>query len=78
MINDNYINITYKEKIIISKKFDENDKKIKVLDEKVSVNNTLIDNNFRSILPLKRNYVIQSYRPRMCETISRVIEMLTI
>ena len=29
MINDNYINITYKEKIVISKKFDENDKEIR-------------------------------------------------
>ena len=60
MINDNYINITYKEKIVISKKFDENDKKIKVIDEKVSVNNTLIGNNFTSILPLKSNYVIDN------------------
>ena len=60
MINDNYINIAYKEKIIISKKFDENDKKIKVIDEKVSVNNTLIVNNFTSILLLKTNYVIDN------------------
>ena len=28
MIDDNYINIAYKEKIDIDKKFDENDKKI--------------------------------------------------
>ena len=34
MINDNYINITYKEKIVISKKFDKNDKKLKLLMKK--------------------------------------------
>ena len=55
MIDDNNINITYKVKTDISNKFDENDKKIKVLDEKVSVNNTLIGNNFNSLLPLKSN-----------------------
>ena len=60
MIDDNNINITYKVKTDISNKFDENDKKIKVLDEKVSVNNTLIGNNFTSILPLKSNYVIDN------------------
>ena len=30
------------------------------IDEKVSVNNTLIGNNFTSILPLKSNYVIDN------------------
>ena len=60
MIDDNNINITYKVKTDISNKFDENDKKIKILDEKVSVNNTLIGNNFTSILPLKSNYVIDN------------------
>ena len=60
MIDDNNINIIYKVKTDISNKFDENDKKIKFLDEKVSVNNTLISNNFTSILPLKSNYVIDS------------------
>ena len=35
-------------------------KKIKILGEKVSVNNTLICNNFTSILPLKSNYVIDN------------------
>ena len=35
-------------------------KKIKVLNEKVSVNNTFIGNNFTSILPLKSNYVIDN------------------
>ena len=60
MINDNYINITYKEKIDVDKKFDENDKKIKIIDEKVSVNNTLIGNNFNSLIPLKSNYIINN------------------
>ena len=60
MIDDNNINITYKVKTDISDKFDENDKKIKVLNEKVSINNTLIGNNFTSILPLKSNYVIDN------------------
>ena len=57
MIDDNYINIAYKVKTDISNKFDENDKKIKILDEKVSVNNTLMGNNFNSLLPLKSNYI---------------------
>ena len=60
MIDDNNINITYKVKTDISNKFDENDRKIKVLDEKVSVNNTLIGNNFNSLLPLKSNYIINN------------------
>ena len=60
MINDNYINITYKEKIDLDKKFDKNDKKIKILDEKVSTNYNLIGDNFTSILPLKSNYVIDN------------------
>ena len=60
MIDDNNINMTYKVKTDISNKFNENDKKIKILDEKVSVNNTLIGNNFTSILPLKSNYVIDN------------------
>ena len=60
MIDNNSINIIYKEKTDISNKFDKNDKKIKVLDEKVSANNTLIGNNFNSLLPLKSNYVIDN------------------
>ena len=60
MIDDNNINITCKVKTDISNKFDENDKKIKVLDEKVSVNNNLIGNNFNSLLPLKSNYIINN------------------
>ena len=67
MIDDNSINIIYKEKIAISKKFDENDKKTHVLDsqllelkEKVSDNHYLIGNNFTSILPLKSNYIIDN------------------
>ena len=67
MIDNNSINIIYKEQIPISKKFDENDKKTNVLDsqllelkEKISDNNNLIGNNFASILPLKSNYVIDN------------------
>ena len=60
MINDNYINITHKEKLDVDKKFDENDKRIKIIDEKVSVNNTLIVNNFNSLIPLKSNYIINN------------------
>ena len=52
LINDNKTNI--------SNKFNENDKKIKLLDEKVSVKNTLIGNNFSSLLPLKSNYIINN------------------
>ena len=52
LLNDNKTNI--------SNKFNENDKKIKLLDEKVSVNNTLIGNNFSSLLPLKSNYIINN------------------
>ena len=59
--NNNSINIIYKEKTDISNKFDENDKKIKAIDDKISSNNNLISNNFSSILPLeKANYVIDN------------------
>ena len=60
MIDNNSINIIYKEKTDISDKFDDNDKKIKTIDDKVSSNNNLINNNFTSILPLKSNYVIDN------------------
>ena len=60
MINNNSINIIYKEKTNVSDKFDENDKKIKAIDDKISSNNNLISNNFTSILPLKSNYVIDN------------------
>ena len=60
MIDNNSINIIYKEKTDISDKFDENDKKIKAIDDKISSNNNLISNNFTSILPLKSNYVIDN------------------
>ena len=60
MINNNSINIIYKEKTDISDKFDDNDKKIKAIDDKISSNNNLISNNFTSILPLKSNYVIDN------------------
>ena len=58
--NNNSINIIYKEKTNISNKFDENDKKIKAIDDKILSNNNLISNNFSSILPLKSNYVIDN------------------
>ena len=60
MINNNSINIIYNQKTDISDKFDENDKKIKAIDDKISSNNNLISNNFTSILPLKSNYVIDN------------------
>ena len=60
MIDDNYINIIYNEKTDISNKFDENDKKFKFIDDKVSSNNNLISKNFTSILSLKSNYVIDN------------------
>ena len=60
MIDNNYINIIYKQKTDISNKFDKNDKKLKDIDDKISSNNNLITNNFTSILPLKSNYVIDN------------------
>ena len=60
MIDNNSVNIIYNQKTYISNKFDENDKKIKVLDNKTSSNNNLIGNNFASILPLKSNYTIDN------------------
>ena len=60
MIDNNHINIIYKEKTNVSDKFDENDKKIKAIDDKISSNNNLISNNFSSILPLKSNFVIDN------------------
>ena len=58
--NNNSINIIYNQKTDISNKFDDNDKKIKAIDEKILSNNNLISNNFTSILPLKSNYVIDN------------------
>ena len=60
MIDNNYINIIYNQKTDISDKFNENDKKIKAINDKISSNNNLISNNFSSILPLKSNYVIDN------------------
>ena len=60
MIDNNYINIIYNRKTDISDKFNENDKKIKAINDKISSNNNLISNNFSSILPLKSNYVIDN------------------
>ena len=58
--NNNSINIIYNQKTDISNKFNDNDKKIKAIDEKILSNNNLISNNFTSILPLKSNYVIDN------------------
>ena len=58
--NNNSINIIYKEKTDISNKFDDNDKKIKSINDKILSNNNLISNNFSSILPLKSNYIIDN------------------
>ena len=60
MIDNNYINIIYNEKTDISDKFNENDKKIKSISDRVSSNNNLINNNFNLILPLKSNYIIDN------------------
>ena len=60
MIDENSINIIYNEKTDISDKFDENDKKIKAIDDKQSSNNNLISKNFTSILRLKSNYTIDN------------------
>ena len=60
MIDNNYINIIYNQKTDISDKFDEHNKKIKAIDDKILSNNNLISNNFSSILPLKSNYVIDN------------------
>ena len=60
MIDNNYINIIYNQKTDISNKFNENDKKIKAIDDKISSNNNLISKNFSSILPLKSNFVIDN------------------
>ena len=60
MIDNNSINIIYNKKTDISDKFNENDKKIKAINDKVSSNNNLISNNFTSILPLKSNYTIDN------------------
>ena len=60
MIDNNSINIIYKEKIAISKKTDLIDSRLLELKEKISDNNNLIRNNFDSILPLKSNCIIQN------------------
>ena len=58
--NNNSINIIYNQKTDISNKFDDNDKKIKSINDKILSNNNLISNNFSSILPLKSNYIIDN------------------
>ena len=60
MIDNNSINIIYKEKTDISDKFDEHNKKIKAIDDEVSFNNKLISNNYELLSNLKTNYVIDN------------------
>ena len=60
LINDNSINIIYKEKIDIVTKINTIDNNISEINKKTDNNNTLISNNFTSILPLKSNYTIDN------------------
>ena len=60
LVNDNSINITYKEKINIVIKINTIDNNISEINRKTDNNNTLISNNFTSILPLKSNYTIDN------------------
>ena len=56
--NNNSIKIIYKEKINIVTKINTIDNNISEINRKTDNNNTLISNNFTSILPLKSNYTI--------------------
>ena len=60
MINNNSINIIYKEKIPITSKFDKIDTELSQIKRKTDSSYKLIQNNFTSILPLKSNYVIDN------------------
>ena len=60
MIDNNSINIIYKEKTPITNKFDRIDTELLQIKRKTDSNNNLISNNFTSILPLKSNYVIDN------------------
>ena len=60
MIDNNSINIIYKEKTPIKNKFDKIDTELSQIKRKTDSNNNLIQNNFTSILPLKSNYVIDN------------------
>ena len=60
LVKDNSINIIYKEKINIVSKINTIDNNISEINRKTDNNNTLISNNFTSILPLKSNYTIDN------------------
>ena len=60
LVNDNSINIIYKEKIDIVTKINTIDNNISEINKKTDNNNTLISNNFTSNLPLKSNYTIDN------------------
>ena len=60
MIDNNSINIIYKEKIDIVTKINTIDNNISEINRKTDNNNNLITNNFTTILPLKSNYVIDN------------------
>ena len=60
LVNDNSINIIYKEKIDIVTKINTIDNNISEINKKTDNNNTLISNNFTSILSLKSNYTIDN------------------
>ena len=60
LVNDNSINIIYKEKIDIVTKINTIDNSISEINKKTDNNNTLISNNFTSTLPLKSNYTIDN------------------
>ena len=60
MIDNNSINIIYKEKTPITNIFDKIDTELLQIKRKTDSNNNLIQNNFVIILPLKSNYVIDN------------------
>ena len=60
LVDNNSINIIYKEKINIVTKINTIDNNISEINRKTDNNNTLISKNFTSILPLKSNYTIDN------------------
>ena len=60
LVNYNSINIIYKEKIDIVTKINTIDDNLSEINRKTDNNNTLISNNFTSILPLKSHYTIDN------------------
>ena len=60
LVNDNSINIIYKEKINIVTKINTIDNNISEINRKIDNNNTVISNNFTSIFLLKSNYTIDN------------------